>query len=512
MKLATIDKMKIYYPDEETEIETWVAIIKKNHFVLDTSVDSTIIIDHNSTAKIKKRGKNTFIVNQFDDFFDYELKQVINNRKCRKVLNQAELMPAIYLLLLLKRNSFDEKNSIVVHLPKNLTEDDLYSLIAFKYFDNVNQFTELSTFLKTRKNQEQIVEWFQKKERFNAYNYLLENIVMFLKENDIGFFTMLDNILYKIDTNALTSFLLDGLDEKEIFIPQVSLEQTESLFLDFLKQINAPKEWFALYFFLKKQNYITYEQISANGKNDSNCYLDKEDQIRKLKISDYDNPKTFLNLVHEFIHEVAEQNGESSFSLSEFPSIYYERKAGHYLIAKGYDPKTVKCLLSRTENNYGIYFALTNLFLDISHYDKEGPISREEKIAHLEKKYEAVMEARKEIMKIYEDGGLPLTNPSILEIEHRDYGKEIDEECDYYMISFLSDGLGILNGYQYLIADYLAQKILESKNQDVEQVMIEITTNLPNYGLNSVLERLNLTSILTKEETDNELAEAIHAY
>ncbi len=512
MKLKTIDKINLYYPEEEeAEIENIINMIKTNRLLFNTSVDSTIIIDHHSPDKIKVEDNNTYIVKQFDDLFDYVVERLISNPEYLAIFNQPELMPALYIQLLSKKLLVNEEASPFLLLP-NHAEDDLYTLIALKYFDNKHQFTELTTFLKTRNNQEQLFDWLQQTERFNVYNYLLELTVDMFKEDDLDFFTTMDDILYKMRTNFVKSFLSEDNQDKEISIPQLSSAQAENLLIDFLKQIHVPEEWISLYFSLKEKNYIIYEKVGEDGKNHSACYFDQEDQAYKLKITDYDHAKTFLNLVHEFAHYISLQKGQGPYSLLEYPSIYYERVAGQYLITRGYDPEVVEYLLSRQKNNYDLYCTLADLFLDINSYGRGKPIRREEKIASSKRKVEAMLEAKKELLKLSEDYQISIRDSFVLEIEPLDYDKEVDGECDDYINAFLIDGIDILNGYQYLIADYLVEKTLENKNQAIDQAMIEITTNLPNYNMNSVLETLNLTGIFAKEESDKELEEAISAY
>ena len=136
MKQITIGKMNLYYPDNvtEKEIDTWIGIIKKNRAFIDISIDSTVIIDHNSTDKIKVEDNNTFVVNQFDEFFDYQLRKTISNEKLQETMNLPELMPIVYIALLLKENDIDKENVIFSLLPEDLTEDDLYFFVAFKCF------------------------------------------------------------------------------------------------------------------------------------------------------------------------------------------------------------------------------------------------------------------------------------------------------------------------------------------------------------------------------------------
>ena len=505
MKQITIGKMNLYYPDNvtEKEIDTWIAIIKKNRAFIDISIDSTVIIDHNSTDKIKVEDNNTFVVNQFDEFFDYQLRKTISNEKLQETMNLPELMPIVYILLLLKENDIDKENVIFSLLPEDLTEDDLYFFVAFKCFDHINQFNELANFLKTRKNQNQIFECFQKIERFNAYNYLLETFASILDKEEPGILSMMEDILYKMRIFTFTSVVLNS--KEDIPIPSLSLEQVEILFLDFLRQINSPEEWFNLYYFLKAKNYITFEKINITSQQDSSeCYLDTEDLNYKLRICNHDNLHTFISLVHEFIHYVTLQKGEKFYALLEFPSIYYERKAKQYLIDKGYDPKMVENILFRVKYNHNNYSVSNELLSDIAHYSKGNSIRREEKILALEKEHQLMIQAQR------------LLNPELQSIdssilENRDYGKEVDEACDYYIIESTMK-MDALMGIEYPVADYLVQKILEINDPMIEQKMIDVTTNLVDYNVSRLLEYFSLTEVFKQEVTDNELHNAINNY
>ena len=512
MERKTIDKINIYYPEDKVEIENIETIINKNRFLFNTSANLNIIIDPNRSDRIKAEDNHTIIIQHFDDLFEFVLKQVLKDSKHQSILNQPNVMTVLYIQLLNRKVVTNEQNYHFFVIPQDLTEDDFYSMLAMKYFDPESQFTQLANFLKTRKNQEQMFEWLQQKERFNAYNYILGIIVKDLKAHDLSFFTTMDKILYKMQMNNLKSFFVESKEDSKINLPKLSLKQNEIFFLGFLKQIHAPKEWVELYFSLKEKNYILYEEPLEVGKDNSECFFDQHDQVYKLRITQHNNVQTFLNLIHEFIHYVSILKGESKFSIIEFPSIYYEKRAGSYLISKGYDPKVVANLLSRQKDNNKIFLSLTELFLDINRYAKGKPIRREEKIDLLEKSREEVLEERELLIKVCEKCGISLKASSFLEIQKLDYGKKVDRDCDFYTSAFLKEGFNILHGYQYLIDDYLAEIVFENMDEDIEQAMIEITTNLPNYDIYLILERLNLTEIFTKKETEKELKEAINAY
>ena len=85
-----------------------------------------------------------------------------------------------------------------------------------------------------------------------------------------------------------------------------------------------------------------------------------------------------------------------------------------------------------------------------------------------------------------------------------DIGKEVDSECDKLIQQYLQDGLLIINGYQYLLDTYLAEKIMEKAVEDASIVtkMVEITANLNEINLKDVIEQFSIENI-TEDKKDN---------
>ena len=71
----------------------------------------------------------------------------------------------------------------------------------------------------------------------------------------------------------------------------------------------------------------------------------------------------------------------SQISVSEIPSIFFERLAIIFLKSKGFDSKNIDTLIDRRKrNNFQLYLSLLPLFVDLIKYIREGEITKEEKV------------------------------------------------------------------------------------------------------------------------------------
>ena len=192
MNCIKMGDINLQYDESITDIERIKKIIKLNEFLFSDYKDKTI-----SFVEQNDSDDNVVYVNNFDEFFDNLLKQLLNDTKVIFSLNQPELLPALYIQLLVKKESINGET--FVQLNDNITDDMLWFMVACKFFDCKTQFDELSNFLKYRNDKELIFEWLKQTQRFNTYNYLLEIASNYLKEYDFYFFDNLDEIFSKMN-------------------------------------------------------------------------------------------------------------------------------------------------------------------------------------------------------------------------------------------------------------------------------------------------------------------------
>lgn len=411
-------------------------------------------------------------------------------------LNQPELLPALYIQLLVEEET--KNGETFIQLNDNITDDMLWFVLACKFFDCKTQFDELSNFLKYRNDKELIFEWLKQTQRFNTYNYLLEIASNYLKEYDFYFFDNLDEIFSKMNEKNFDYVI--SSKNSNYKLQKLSLEDFENIFFGSLDKIKTPKEWKEIYIDLKNNNRIIFEE-SKDGKDNSKCFIDN-DGIRKIKVTTDGTVNDFISFVHEFIHYISLQKDMPPFSLLEFSSIYYERVAAIHLINIGFDENIIKSVIeNRNKNNFGKYYDLFGILLDMCRYNKKGNIIREDKIELLKKATEATNECVENLINIFLEAGNPTDELQSLIIKDCDFGKKVDDECDYYIMEFIKNGLLVLDGYQYLTDSYLADSVLEKEDDDdtIFDKMVFITENLSDFNIETISKYLGIEDAFTKK-------------
>ncbi len=491
MNCIKMGYINLQYDESITDIERIKKIIKLNEFLFSDYKDKTISFVEQNTSD-----DNVVYVNNFDEFFDNLLKQLLNDTKFIFSLNQPELLPALYIQLLVKKESINGETFI--QLNDNITDDMLWFVLACKFFDCKTQFDELSNFLKYRNDKELIFEWLKQTQRFNTYNYLLEIASNYLKEYDFYFFDNLDEIFSKMNEKNFDYVI--SSKNSNYKLQKLSLEDFENIFFGSLDKIKAPKEWKEIYIDLKNNNRIIFEE-SKDGKDNSKCFIDN-DGIRKIKVTTDGTVNDFISFVHEFIHYISLQKDMPPFSLLEFSSIYYERVAAIHLINIGFDENIIKSVIeNRNKNNFGKYYDLFGILLDMCRYNKKGNIIREDKIELLKKATEATNECVENLINIFLEAGNPTDELQSLIIKDCDFGKKVDDECDYYIMEFIKNGLLVLDGYQYLTDSYLADSVLEKEDDDdtIFDKMVFITENLSDFNIETISKYLGIEDAFTKK-------------
>ena len=491
MNTININELKIQYDDTITDINRIAKIIELNQSLFADYKNTTIYL----TNKKDYHQENTINVSAFDEFFDNRLKTFLNDKDFASSLEIPDLLPALYIQLLIRQQQ--EREMTLVPLNENITEDTLWFLISCKYFDKEKDFDKLSHFLKYRDNKETIFHWLKETQRFKTYNYLLEIASNFLKEYDFSFYNNIDKIVSKMTEKNLDYII--SRPKSSFPMETLSTSKLEGLFLGFLEEIKAPKEWKEIYTTLKAENRIIYEEEEGNINN-SQVFVD-EDGIRKIKVSNDGTINTFINLVHEFTHYISYQKGIPLFSIIEFPPIYYERVAALYLINIGYDENTInEVVRDRNEGNLDIYKNLIELFIDICRFNNKGPIKMEDKVNLLRKTTEAAQQARSILEECFKENGKPLTELDFPVVQKETYEETVAKNCDTYISGIVQYGLLVINGYQYLIDSYLADSLLEKEDSNIPEKMIFITENLINFNIENATKYLGIEKAFEKKQ------------
>ena len=490
MNMIKINDIEIYYNDIQNQNIDYIKNVINNNYNLFLSFLGKL--RKISLVPINEDG--VVYVSDFDKTFYEIVNQTFNNTSNNTLLENSDVLPALYIETLIRKNKNNSKT--LVQPNSNISDVMVYSIIAYVYFKKTGTFDDFVNYLKDSKDKDKIFNWLQTEVRFDAYNYLLKTTVDFLIQYDFDFIKNISGIINMMLTKTVTNVLAEN-SKSEIELPKVTAQKIIELFNDFLVYINAPKEWKQLYDELRTSGKIIFQKQN-DGFNSSMCYRD-ENNILKILVTLDGTINSFCSFVHEFMHYVSMNNDSSiQFSISEFPSIFFEKIAAQFLMDKGYEKDVItKVTISRDSNNIEIYMTISSLLNDISEFIENGPISRNKKILFLENKFNAIQDIKKKLVSMIEaDGGK--ADISFLELPKVDVSEAVDKECDSLIDSFIQNGLLIINGYQYLLDTYLSEEVLKKINYDSSIIsrMIGITNKLYDMNLKDILLEFDIHGIM----------------
>jgi len=492
----------VYDLEHNSKIEDIKTIINNNYnLFLDLMGSSSIL------SLIPIDDDNVLYVENFEEtFFDIADKS-FNNDSVKKSIQNSEAIIALYIESLIRQ--CPENSNALIQPNKAITDEMLYSLIAYKYFYENGTFDGFVEYLKYRENTDKILCWLRNEFRYDVYNYLLGITVNHLKENDFEFLENISSIIVKI-LNQMLSNIIDNKNEKIDKLTSISLEELDNLFYEFLHYINAPNNWKQLYEELKQDKKIYFEK-RIDDIDYSKCYID-DNGVLKIIISFDGTIDSFCSLVHEFVHYLSLHNKASlpRLSLLEFPSIFFERIASEFLKNKGYSSDIIDNVINeRKQNNTEIYLELSSLFSDIASFINCGVISKTDKVKYWENNFKIIQEAKENAFRELEENGMTMTQDDLdfLKPYDVDVDNGVDDECDILIESFINNGILIIDGYQYLLDTFLVDELLKRLTIDPSIIskMVEITDKLGIYSLNDILIYFEMPYIFENTSSSNDL-------
>ena len=499
MKKKTIKNIEIRYDENhDDEIDYITNVIINNYDLI-----LPILSEKKVISLVPTNEEDVIYISNFDETFYVIANNIFNNESNKALIENSDFLSASYIEILIRKNANNQ--SALVQPNSNISDEMLYSLIAYAYFIKTATFDDFVNYLKDKKDIDKILNWLQTEIRFDGYNLLLRTAVDYLKQNDFDYLDNISDIVNMMLTQAINN-ILKPEPEKGEKLPSITIEELDCLFNEFLKFINAPESWNQKYDELKSSGRISFEK-QTNDLNTSMCYWDDNDSLRILVSTD-DTISCFLSLVHEFIHYISMYDSEAVIqtSISEFPSIFFEKISAHFLKNKGYKEDIIEELERfRNENNIEIYMEISSLFNDISAFIKGGPISRDKKVFFWENNFRIIQETREKLAKLMEENGEQF-DISFLEPPKIDIPRKIDKECDFLIDSFIQNGLLVINGYQYLLDTYLAENVLKKTENDSTVItrMINVTNNLSNMKLQDILIEFDMQDIFSELKVFND--------
>ena len=488
MKIQIKDINLVYSEKQQQFIEKIKITIQNNYELITNCLAKNKTIDI-SQDKDESKFNNTF----------YNIVNIIYNTNNNKQLfKDTDFLSSLHIEALIRKNKY-QNNTIVVQ-NQNMSDELLSSLIAYKYFEENETFEDFVEYLKDRNKEEELFQWLKNVSRWDTYNYLLNIIANFLKTNDEDFFKQMTNLTSIWYNRVINNIQNNDVPNKEY--KKISEKEFDTLFNEFLNFINAPSEWINIYKELKEKGLIIIEK---EKEDKSMCFLD-EDGLFKILIGNGDNIRGFCNFVHEFIHYVSRQNGFpiENITVSEFPSIFFETISAKFLEEKGYSNQIVNQTINEREsNNYSLIMSMYPLFNDLIKYIKDGEINKSDKMSLYKNQIKLINDMRKKLSKIILDAGKEADDLSIIEELKVDIEKDVDDECDFMIDSFIKNGLLVINGYQYLLDSYLVEQILNKKDNDntIIEKMINVTNNLGIISVKDILTLFDIEIELQEENT-----------
>lgn len=492
MKNKKIEGINIQYDDFfENKIDKILDIIKMNKLLFFDYKGKTICF----TSEEKQNHNSTIYISNFNSFFDDVLLKFIKVND--NLFSQISLVGLYLQLLSIGKNHF-------IDFKFNLSEDDIYFLIAFRYFDYKNDFNSLSIFLKERKNKELIFNWLSKTQRYDLYNYLLKFLVDYFNNYDSLFLNNLKDFMIKVDENTTNENNIDKIFKySESKLPKISQNEFERVLFNFLIYINEAEKW-DYYCKLKKENRIVFS--NTNEEDCSCCFKDK-DGILKIKISSDETILDLLTFVHEFVHLIALESESVNDLLDEFPSIYFENIAANYLIDIGYLPKDLimQMLDFRVKDNFEILTLLSSngILDDVYRFKIKGVVTKEELVKEEKMKYDNFKRKNKDLLNRLDNAKLKDELKETLYLVEKYYSNceyIVDKKIDNNILLIISDLKLIIQSIQYLVGSYLSKSLLDKDNkyEDLEK-MKHITKNLKDFNIESVSDYLNIEFMKGKE-------------
>ena len=492
MNKILLNDIKIYYDDTQTsEIEHIKNVIAKNYELFLSILDDSKIL---SLVQLPQE-EGTY-VSDFDAAFRKIITSIFSSEFSARFNNTL-----LYLEYLTRKNQ--DIKGLILKPNTAISDELLYSLIAYKYYTETATFEDFVKYMETKNESDttKIISWLQGSTRFDAYNILLKGITDCLDEKYPSLTKCMEIIVNMVREHSEDVFL-SNLSPNKTSLPTATDNEIFTLFSTFLTSINAPEDWMKSFTKLQEENRITFEK--KKSKDNSACYVD-ENKIVRLLISTDGTMASLVSMAHEFAHYIGMEDevlSSAKMSISEFPSIFFEKLACNYLLELGCDEEAVTTLIrERNISNEEKYIGLSTIFSDMLMIIKDEPITREAKLEQLRCLTTQAQKTREDLKRILEDSNLPIP-PELLVQPQIDIYEAVDTDCDNFIELALRKGLLVMSGYEYLLDTYLADEVLKKSHTDntVIPEMFNIAANLGNIDLKYIVDRFKVEGL-----TDNQI-------
>jgi len=393
MKKIKFRDIEIHYENEDID---YILKIIENNYGFFKNIEILSFVENNSDK--------IFHINDIDEFLNSFSNYFFNNEKIKELK-----IPTLYLELLERNNN---NNKFI-----NLDTDIIEAIIAHKHYSS-NEFIK---YLKIRDNKK-LYEWLENKYIKDVYKLLIDDMSDAITSS--GFNTDTYKLITSIRKKKV-NYDLSTTSKKEVY----------KLFYEFLEYINAPIEWKNTFTNIKDNDIYFFKLM--NNINESSCFENK-DGVLKIVISTNGDISCFPILVHEFMHYISLKKGIPPLTITEIPSMFFERISAEFLEEKGYKNINNYIVNRRINSNIKIYKDYKDIYQDIDNF--------------------------------------VLKNKNYLELVQK----------------LIREREIIINGYSYILDTFIVDRLLEEK--DINN-MITITDNLNNMNLSDFIDK---KQVLTK--------------
>lgn len=425
---------------------------------------------------------DTDITIQFKDLNEF-LKRKITNIA---VYNMPDTNKNHYLAYILLSLNFDTKDEYFKQV--GTSEETLYLILSIYYYNyNINKIIKF-IYNDDDNEKSKILKSFREENRLEIVNYILEN--SYEQFDLLGYSSVLKlndliSLLNKENDNNFLGYVLDPKSKQFFDEQEFDINELEKLFEKFLTYINAPIEWINEFKYLRENDLIDY--------NSDSSYFNIQNGKRTVHISLSNFASTFIAFVHEFIHDITDINGLSQVNISEFPSIYFEKLAAKFLLTQNYDEEYINSIMKfRKNNNVQICMSYVPILTQLSYYVENGPLTKEYLLESQQKTQSEFLRKKMEVINTLKEMGYDyhkLENARDEYDPEETYKDTLDNIIDIYIMNCTI----LFRGVGYVVNNLIVEELL--KREDSENVlsdMIDVTNNLSEYDLKSLLEHFNI--------------------
>ena len=299
MNRVAVNDIEIYYKEDfDGDIEYITKVIKNNYSIVRTSLGDNSII-----ALFDTDIKGVFSCSNIIEFIEkIIIYSYLNDNIVEKVFDDNYVYNS-YRLLLETVLSKEEDN--------DFSKEDILKGMAIRYYlekDNVEEFISFAKDIPEDRSEE-IVDWFREQARYKLYNDLIHELYDYFPEDKEQFEKEVRAML-----KFVSSFSREELYEckNEVKLDKeryyLSDEERNKLFIEYLKYINAPKDWF-----------MKYDDLVSNNKIKKG---DKSFFLEGVITLELDNTlDDLVKLAHEFSHFICNSNVNITLKIDEWNAI-----------------------------------------------------------------------------------------------------------------------------------------------------------------------------------------------